>query len=149
MIAAIDAGYTGAICLYDNYTYNLIDMPTMLDIKGRKLINGYEIARLLTGCSDVGIEKVNSMPNQGSSSTFRFGEGYGIVQGCAMAVGCKVHYIQPVTWKKQANLIGSAKDYARTEAIRKFPELAHLLTRKKDIGRADSLFIMQNLMRIL
>ena len=81
------------------------------------------------------------MPGQGVSSTFRFGEALGVVLGVLGALQIPVSWASPVRWKKAAGLYGKDKDAARTLALQLHPEAGDMLTRKKDIGRADAICI--------
>ena len=69
---------------------------------------------------------------------FRFGESVGVVLGVCGALQLPMHYVTPQRWKKCAGLIGKEKDAARTLMIQQHPEISDMLTRKKDIGRADA-----------
>lgn len=51
------------------------------------------------------IEKVQGIPNMGSSSTFNFGEAYGIIQALAVAAGFQLTYVTPQAWKKSLALL--------------------------------------------
>jgi crossover junction endodeoxyribonuclease RuvC len=147
MIIGIDSGYTGALCIVDSDTISFFDMPLASTKKGKNILDIAkltEIMRQYVGLVDlVYIESVHAMPSQGVSSTFRFGECYGAIQGVAVALGFTVKYVTPQAWKKLYGLIGSDKDYARTLAINNFPQYADMIARKKDIGRADALWIAQ------
>ena len=54
-------------------------------------------------CEDmlVVIEKVHSMPAQGSKSTFTFGEGYGRLKGVCEALRVPFQLVTPQAWKKE------------------------------------------------
>jgi len=146
MIIGIDSGYTGAICVLDTDTISFFDMPLMTNKAGKNILNIFYLAKTLEqykGLATVYLEQVHAMPRQGVSSTFRFGECYGAIQGVVVTLGFKIVYITPQAWKKKFGLIGSDKDYARTLAINNFPQYADMIARKKDIGRADALWIAQ------
>jgi crossover junction endodeoxyribonuclease RuvC len=72
---------------------------------------------------------------------FRFGESVGVVLSVCGALQLPVSWVRPGHWKRKAGLIGKDKGAARTLAIQLHPEVADLLTRKKDIGRADAVCI--------
>jgi Holliday junction resolvasome RuvABC endonuclease subunit len=57
------------------------------------------------------IETVHSMPQQGVSSTFTFGKGYGMVIGTIQSMGLPLHFVTPQAWKKTI-LAGTNKDKA-------------------------------------
>jgi crossover junction endodeoxyribonuclease RuvC len=146
----IDPGQTGAIAvLVDGDFEDFIDMPLMPRPAGGNQINGAalaesirEVRRRHEGADFLAVlEQVSAMPGQGVSSMFRFGEGFGVVQGVVAALGIPLNMVHPQKWKKTLGLIGKEKDCARTLAIQRFPQAASSLARKKDIGRADALLI--------
>lgn len=146
----IDPGQTGALAvLADGQFAGFYDMPTVARPAGGQQVNGAELAAQLReiraahpGAHVLAVlERVSAMPGQGVSSMFRFGEGYGVVQGVLAALGVPVMTLSPAVWKRAVGLIGSEKDVARTLAIQQYPAAAGGLTRKKDIGRADALLI--------
>lgn len=59
------------------------------------------------------IEKVHSMPQQGVSSTFKFGVGYGGLRMALIAVGIPFDEVTPQTWQKA---LGVVKRNAKTES---------------------------------
>lgn len=150
-IIGIDPGFTGALAvinrhLSDGYLETvLLDMPTLVNAKGGHLLDPKALGVILGHYRPraVYMERVSAMPKQGVSSVFRFGESYGIIQGVIGALGFRLELVTPKTWKTKAGLIGSDKDYSRTVAISRYPDMAVNLARKKDIGRADALHIAQ------
>ena len=148
----IDPGQTGAIAAYDGARIvGLIDMPTMTRLYGQgKQVDPYTLATEildLCGCMRTGdtvtavIEAVSAMPGQGVSSMVRFGESVGVVMGVLGALPMPVRWVTPGRWKKAAGIVGKDKDAARSLAIQLHPEVADMLTRKKDCGRADAALI--------
>ena len=81
------------------------------------------------------------MPNQGVASSFKFGQGYGILIGVVQGAGFSLDYVSPQLWKKHSHLIGKDKDYSRTAATQRWPQMAHLFVRKKDANVADAALI--------
>ena len=81
------------------------------------------------------------MPGQGVSSMFRFGESVGVVLGVLGALQMPVRWVTPQRWKKAAGIVGKDKDAARSLAIQLHPEIAGMLTRKKDHNRGESILI--------
>ena len=143
-----DPGQTGAVAAYDGErVVGLIDMPTMTRLHGKgEQVDPYTLTTaLLDLCagreSTAVLEAVSAMPGQGVSSTFRFGESFGVVLGVLGALQVPVRMVTPGKWKKAAGLLNRDKDAARTLAIQLHPEVADQLTRKKDIGRADAVCI--------
>jgi crossover junction endodeoxyribonuclease RuvC len=145
MIIGIDPGKTGAVSfLYKDSKIEIFDTPLCSD-------NSYDI----DGMSDifdgwlgynidgVFIEKVHSMPKQGVASMFNFGMGYGIWLGICSALKYPITLVTPQAWKEEMNLISKPKDDARAKVIELFPKHSLLVTRKKDIGRADAILIAE------
>lgn len=149
IIFGIDPGQTGAIAvLHDGEVKQVIDMPTTARLHGKgQQVDAYTLtSELLAAASGHNqrlaiIEAVSAMPGQGVSSTFRFGEALGVVLGVLGALQIPVSWASPVRWKKAAGLYGKDKDAARTLALQLHPEAGDMLTRKKDIGRADAICI--------
>lgn len=150
LVIGIDPGQSGAIvALADGEPVKIIDMPTMARRAGGYQVDGATLAASLRGLFHehsgayivAVVEQVGSMPNQGVSSMFRFGQSDGIVRGVIAALGIGMVEVPPQTWKRALGLIGCAKDCARTLAIQRFPAVAIQLARKKDCGRADALLI--------
>lgn len=152
MIIGIDPGLTGAIAFYDDINDEVLeihDMPVMMKSKVKKKqknqVNAVELANIIKSCiGDYGVdvaivEQVHSMPGQGVSSVFSFGEAAGVIRGVLAALQIPTQYVTPQKWKKAAGLIGKDKDMARTKAIELYPTAS--LARKKDIGRADAILI--------
>jgi crossover junction endodeoxyribonuclease RuvC len=80
------------------------------------------------------------MPRQGVSSSFRFGQAFGAIEGVLGALGVSLSYVTPATWKRALGL-SSDKDEARLRAIQLYPAAAENLQRRKDIDRAEALLI--------
>ena len=134
--------------LHDGEVKQVIDMPTTARLHGKgQQVDAYTLtSELLAAASGHNqrraiIEAVSAMPGQGVSSTFRFGEALGVVRGVLGALQIPVSWASPVRWKKAAGLYGKDKDAARTLALQLHPEAGDMLTRKKDIGRADAICI--------
>lgn len=146
----IDPGASGAIAvLGDGELISLVDMPTSTRKAGGQQVNAAEVGAFLrnvmsshSGASLLAvIEQVSAMPGQGVSSMFRFGEAVGVVRGVLGALRVPLLSVTPQIWKRHYGLIGAEKDVARTKAIELFPGSSDLLSRKKDVGRADALLI--------
>ena len=148
VIIGVDCGQTGAIAAYDGQRITgLIDMPTMTRLHGQgKQVDPYTLTTaifdLRNGRDAVAIiEAVSARPGQGVSSMFRFGESVGVVLGVLGALQVPVRWVAPGRWKKAAGIVGKDKDAARSLAIQLHPEVADMLTRKKDVGRSDAILI--------
>lgn len=148
----VDIGQTGAIAVYDNIFRLIIavhDMPVMARLHGKgQQVDAAALASILMDAkagkkAEVIIEAVSAMPGQGVSSTFRFGESFGVVIGVCGALQLPVRLVTPGQWKKRAGLTGKVKDAARAMAIQRHPEVSDRLARKKDCGRADAILIAE------
>ena len=145
----IDPGLTGAIVtLLDGVAGPMIDMPTRRvdgwgEIDARALAIFIREQRAANPGAYVSacVEKVGAMPGDGGTSAFRFGETSGGIRSTLDVLGIPYTRAIPAVWKRQFSLTGKDKDAARQLAILRFPEAAHMLTRKKDNGRADALLI--------
>jgi hypothetical protein len=146
----IDPGQTGALAvLADGVFERFIDMPTLPRPAGGLQINAATLAAALRGIFSAHpgahvfavLEQVGAMPKQGVTSTFRFGESFGVVIGVLGGLGIPHMQVRPDRWKRYLNLAGHEKDVARTVAIQRHPEASGHLQRKKDVGRADALLI--------
>jgi crossover junction endodeoxyribonuclease RuvC len=91
------------------------------------------------------LEKVHAMPKQGVSSSFKFGESYGVVKGVLGAISLPYQLVTPQKWKK---VVLEGTDKSKEAAIdfcrRMYPEVNLLATersRKPHSGIADALCI--------
>lgn len=145
----IDPGLTGAVAtLIDGEPGPILDMP-VLSVGDWKEVDAAMLAAWIrnvrahhpgahfSGC----IEKVSARPGDGGTSAFRFGEGYGQIKAVLAVLDIPYSRPVPAVWKRHMGLLGTEKDDARLLAIRRFPDAAPQLQRKKDGGRADALLI--------
>lgn len=146
----IDPGVTGAIAvLADGEPVQFVDLPGFDRPNGGRELNPFKLAASLRGILQTHpgasvhatLEEVGAFSGEGRRSGFRFGEGFGIVKGVLGSQGIAWSLAPPKAWKKHFGLQKTDKDDARIYALRRFPSLAHALSRKKDIGRADALLI--------
>lgn len=141
-IIGIDPGFSGALALLSDGKLTVYDMPTRPGRKGKTEMDPYALfawLRQFQSCT-VWLEKVGAMPGQGVSSTFRFGQGLGIIQGCVAAASHQIEWVTPQVWKKHFGL-SAAKGAARGRASDMFPTYAELFRRVKDDGRAEATLI--------
>ncbi|HET9817706.1 MAG TPA: hypothetical protein VFP92_00895 [Rhodanobacteraceae bacterium] len=133
--------------LADGEVDRFIDMPTVARRAGGQQVDGVTLANELreglarhSGADVLAVlELVSAMPKQGASSGFRFGQSDGVLRGVLGALRVPLIEVPPQMWKRHLRLTGCDKDAARALAIRRFPDAAPRLARKKDIGRADAL----------
>lgn len=146
----IDPGLTGAIAVINSKgSITLHDCPT-LSIGKKTVYYPLGMVTLLKNCQQednqvyVAIEKVHSMPGQGVSSTFMFGEGFGLWLGILAALDIPHELITPQAWKK-GMMDGQTKDKdaSRLVAVRLFPSAAEQMKLKKHHGRADALLLAE------
>lgn len=150
LILGVDPGQSGAIAaLADGAPVGFIDMPTRERKAGGLMIDGTRLAAELRGLRQhhpgaytfAVVEQVSAMKGQGVTGMFRFGQADGIARGVLEALGIPLIEVHSSTWKRYLQLTGEEKDAARLLALSRFPGLAAVLARKKDIGRADALLI--------
>ena len=145
LVVGIDPGLSGALCFVHAYELEVLalyDMPTYSKPGvTKKKVNLPQLAKLLTSYADktgmAVVEEPGAMPNQGLSSTFKFGVSCGQIQGCVAASGVDMLLAKPQVWKPSLG-IGKGKDSAIQRARIEFPELDQYLTRKMDHDRAEA-----------
>ena len=140
-ILGVDPGLSGAIALVGDGHLAVRDMPTAGELKRRVIVTA-ELAGIIRAWAPdcAVIEKVHAMPKQGVSSSFRFGQALGAIEGVLGALLIPVEYVTPQSWKKHYRLTAN-KDDARLRAIHNWPRLSDELSRKKDADRAEALLI--------
>jgi crossover junction endodeoxyribonuclease RuvC len=153
----IDPGLNGAVGVLSEispyWRSEVYDTPTMVvsGIKEKRVYNAAAMAALLKPFAEhvgddvlVILEAVHSMPKQGVSSSFSFGEGLGMWKGIIAAFGLPLEMPSPQRWKKEIMADqGKDKDASRFKAIALFPALATQLARVKDDGRAEALLLAE------
>ena len=163
VIIGIDPGAKGAVAVYLHGEWQVFDCPTVEVSKKKTRKNpkpgqtkGY--ISVTAKCDPAGMslllrehnyegvqvfmEKVGAMPKQGVTSTFGFGEGYGMWKGILATLEMPWTEVTPQRWKK-AMLDGMTKDKGNSLARAKqlFPYLAPELKLKKNDGRAEAALI--------
>ncbi|MEE4209688.1 MAG: hypothetical protein V2I43_10510 [Parvularcula sp.] len=150
VIIGIDPGLDGAIAGVSTGGAWVRDIPTGATPKGKREVDrqGLLAALMPHPGAAVWVEQVASMPGQGVSSSFRFGETLGVIKMAVTAAGCELRMVPPATWKRSFGLIfpkGTPKPRikaaSRSLAQDRFPGLAGQLARVKDEGRAEALLI--------
>jgi crossover junction endodeoxyribonuclease RuvC len=141
-IIGIDPGINGAFaCIYKDASVSVHDLPTAGDGKHRIIATAVLAHQLKEIAPTFAvIERVHAMPNQGVSSSFRFGQAFGAIEGVLGALGVSLSYVTPATWKRGLGL-SADKDEARLRAIQLYPAAAENLQRRKDVDRAEALLI--------
>lgn len=147
IVAAIDPGKSGALAiLYPDDFVEVFDVP-MAGNKpawtewGQTWGNAIGLA-----APDLFlIEDVHSMPKQGVTSSFTFGETLGFVHGVALrsAPAARFEWPSPSLWMRKMGMprAGDNGSASREEARRLMPALIPSLVRVKDHGRAEAALI--------
>lgn len=142
IVAGIDVGFSGAICIMNSnkeITY-AVDMP-IIKTKKTELdevaIRQYFTIGEIEHCF---IEKAQSMPGQGISSTGRYMAGYGLIRGICVGLGIPYTLVHPRTWKKaMMKDMGKDKGASIVRVKQLYPNLE--FARKKDHGICDAILI--------
>lgn len=148
----IDPGLFGAIAAIDgNGNIVLLEDTPIIAVKnGKSCRNTYlepAMASILENAKSLKIqlvflENVHSMPQQGVSSTFKLGQGFGTWLGILAALRIPYERVEPAKWKREMGIAsGSDKGASIIRASQLFP--AASLSRKKDDGRADALLLAE------
>lgn len=113
--------------------------------------NDVEFVNWLIGLKESGetiaracVEKVSSMPGQGVASTFKFGTGFGYIQGALTALKIPFQLVPPKNWKKEYSL-DNDKQKSIDACQRLFPDVNLILPRcrKPNDGMAEALLIAE------
>ncbi len=145
IVIGVDPGATGALAAITTtgQLLEIEDMPMVdSDVVG-PLVWSW-ISDVTTGrdCVLTVIEHVHAMPKQGVSSSFRFGRGKGVLEGCAAALGCPIELPRPSAWKRDMALTRD-KGQARAAAIRLWPDNAGDFRLVKHDGRAEACLLAE------
>lgn len=140
--AGIDPGFSGAIAIIDHEgnPIELIDMPIIKAAKTeldegriRQTLSGFDIGHTF-------IERAQSMPGQGISSTGRYMASYGVLRGICVGLGIPYTLVSPQTWKAALmSGMGKEKQASIVRVNQLYPKLE--FKRQKDHGQADALLI--------
>lgn len=111
-------------------------------IPGKRWVDAAALRRLLvpTGIAErvAAVERVGAMPGQGVSSSFGFGQSFGIVLGVLGAMGIGVELPVPQRWKKHHGLIKADKRASVGIVARRWPDLN---LKASDDGIAEAILI--------
>jgi crossover junction endodeoxyribonuclease RuvC len=142
-ILGIDPGLSGALALWRDGQWTLLEMPVVGDAK-RHEINGPALCLWLREHepSHAYLEYASARPGQGVTSMFRFGTTYGATKMALSACDVAYTIITPAKWKPAVGIpTGADKEASRLPALQLFPDQAANLTRKKDHARADAMLL--------
>jgi crossover junction endodeoxyribonuclease RuvC len=148
MIAVgIDPGLSGGMAVIDGDVVRVHDMPTITEKVGKRTRRHYNLPVLANFFESVAhpnthawLEKVHSMPKQGVASSFRFGEGFGLILGMLAVSRIPYTLVTPQAWKKEM-LAGMPKGKGSSivRAQQLYPDAD--ITLKKHEARAEALLI--------
>jgi crossover junction endodeoxyribonuclease RuvC len=149
VILGIDIGASGAVALLTGAgdLVGVYDMPVLNDgPSGRRAVNAPLLAENVfkSHASKAFVEFVGACPGEGAVGAFAFGRSRGVVEGVLGACGVSAAHIAPASWKRAVGLPAGrqgAKDAARSETIRRWPDKAALFARVRDDGRAEACLI--------
>ena len=151
-VVGIDPGLTGAIAciryldraLTESRVEAVHDMPVTSALDSRPMPDAVAVYDLLRTLQPdlVILEHVEARPGRGSSSSFRFAQGFGAILAAAQLSvdGQRVQLVRPRIWK---GALGLDSDKAKSLALARteFPDAAALLKRQRDDGRAEALLL--------
>lgn len=123
-VLGIDPGLSGGLSIIDE-KLNLISchpMPIKKGNDGKNKIDPCGVRDIIAAHTiDLAIiEKVGAMPNQGVTSMFNFGDGFGIVRGIAEIFANQTIYARPQEWQGFQYLTGLSKDQVGEVAFEVF-----------------------------
>lgn len=142
----IDIGKSGALVSIDET--GAVEIVPFDEEDYRDALERWRDDEIVAAC-----EKIHSMPNQGVSSSFTFGENYGWILGLLYAYRVPVNLVSPMAWKKAFGVqmskdASKAEKKAKTiaEMKRLFPSVSLKRTEKSridDDNIADALAIAE------
>ena len=168
IVAAIDPGNEGAICVMETLSQKilkLVDMPILIVAKSGKtkkgnkrsgkVLDGSAVKNVLSAEYHIGnsptdpcynivrhvfIEKSQVMPKQGIVSGGNYMMAYGTLIGICIGLPVPYTLIRPNMWKK-AMMQGmtKGKEASIVRVKQLYPELE--LNRKKDHGKCDAILL--------
>ena len=83
-------------------------------------------------------------PEKALQGLSRLAAAEGIIEGACAALGLPIRFVTPPSWRRAVGIPpgnGGAKDAARSEAIRRWPDKAALFARVRDDGRAEAALV--------
>jgi hypothetical protein len=132
-ILAVDPGLTGALAWYAPFAPEIITVDDMPVVAGD--VDPAALARRIRQMSPNAavVERVGARPGQGVSSMFKFGCGYGMVQGVIASLGIPIHLVTPGKWKRHYALPAD-KEEARARAIKLWPTCDRFARKRIPVG---------------
>lgn len=145
LIIGVDPGIKGAVGVINVDTMKAQSLPIpTYSFKGKNHIDCKELSSILSIFAPKTlisvVERPSAMPNQGVSSTFRFGKACGLVEGILHGLEIDVITVPPATWKAYLGL-SSNKSESAILASDLFPSAKHLWKLKKHNDLAESVLL--------
>lgn len=145
MVLAFDPGIEGAYAWHYGPTVTplISDLPVMGKGASRQLNVAELSADLRSLIRTHGlpvtaiIEAVHSMPKQGVSSMFKFGQALGSLHGICAALEIPILPVSPASWKRAMGL-DSDGETSRLKALQRWPALAPQLKFKNTHNKAEA-----------
>lgn len=119
LIVGIDPGASGAIVVHDGEF-----LPEFVKLSGTEgdvcgFLRGFYAGRMFAY-----IERVHSMPGQGVSSSFKFGQSYGFLRGILTGFGIPFEEVTPQKWQKAMGCMSKGdKNVTKSKAQQLFPNV--------------------------
>jgi hypothetical protein len=153
VVIGVDPGMTGAIVKLapGGVILGALRMPIVSGKKKALDMIAIRDSFLADDDGVLAIEDVHSMPGQGVSSMFKFGRGFGLLEGIAVGLGLRVVKVRPQAWQK-VMLEGMPRgEHVKQSAVLRakelFPDLP--IRFKADWGMADAVLIAEYARRTL
>lgn len=148
-ILGVDIGTQGALASLSERgaLIGVEDMPILRDGPAKRPTVNAPLLTAIVECwrpSRAFIEFVGARPGEGPAGASAFGRSRGIVEGVLGACAVSTTHIARAAWKRAVGIPPGregAKDFARSEAIRRWPAHASQFARFKDGGRAEACLI--------
>jgi len=153
LVIGIDPGFGGAIAIIDADSKELVDLMDMplfqTQTKARRSgemnhVDAHTLAMKLDyyakWVSIAVVEAPGAMPNQGLSSTFRFGYACGVITGVLAGLYLPAIPVPPGTWKIAMGLT-SLKQASFEKANDIYPQHKRLWQLRKHHDRAESVLL--------
>jgi hypothetical protein len=144
-VLGIDPGLSGAVSADEGNGWMVTFSTPVKYVKpGSKrraydVLAMWELVRTAQPVLIAGLEVQHARPNEGVSSSFRNGYGYGVWYALLVAAGIPILTVQPQQWKKHWGLIGATKQASVLKALERYPQFGrkHEMTE----GQAEALLI--------
>lgn len=118
LVIGIDPGSSGAICGIDEHGL-LIHKLSGTEKDAREFLCEFGSD---PKDSFAYIERVHSMPKQGVSSVFKFGQSYGFLRGLLIGLGIPFEEVTPQKWQKAMGCMSKGdKNVTKAKAQQLFP----------------------------